>query len=101
MAAQDVIMHWVYCNCYAVDVRTVMREIETDFSIPAFSFVSKERFEQCKYDSRLLEPTLDMIKAFKPEILNLLELLLPKLAAGWELQRGHMFDFGNNKETTH
>ena len=97
MAAQDVIMHWVYCNCYAVDVRAVMREIETDFSIPAFSFVSKERFEQCKYDSRLLEPTLDMIKAFKPEILNLLELLLPKLAAGWELQRGHMFDFGNNK----
>ena len=68
-----------------------------DFTAPAFSFVSKDRFEQCKYDSKLLEPTLDMIKAFKPEILNLLELLLPKLAAGWELQRGHMFDFGSNE----
>ena len=70
-----------------------------DFTTPAFSFVLRDRFKHCKYDSKLLEPTLDMIKAFQPEILNLLEILLPKLAAGWELQRGHMFDFGSNETT--
>ena len=61
-----------------------------DFTTPAFSFVSKGSFEHYKYDSKLLEPTLDMIKAFQPEILNLLEILLPKLAAGWELQRPYV-----------
>ena len=28
LAAQDIIMQWVYCNVYTADVRTVMRSIE-------------------------------------------------------------------------
>ena len=68
-----------------------------DLSKPAFSFVSKERFDNCVYDTSLLQPTLDVISEFSEEVIEFLRILLPKLAQGWDLQRGTIFDFGSGK----
>ena len=68
-----------------------------DLSKPAFSFVSKERFDNCVYDTSFLQPTLDVISEFSKEVIEFLRILLPKLAQGWDLQRGTIFDFGSGK----
>ena len=65
MAAQDVIMHWVYCNCYAVDVRTVMREIETVFQefrkLGKFSTKSTGYWEHCDKFVPLMKEMFDIV----------------------------------------
>ena len=63
-----------------------------DLTKPAFTFISKERFEQCLYPACLLEPTKLIIEQYRGDICCTLQLLLPMLAAGWKRQRGEMFE---------
>ena len=80
---------------------TTKPELMLDLTSPAFSFVSKERFEHCLYPSALLQPTIEVIEQYRSEACRCLELLLPMLAKGWKQQRGDLFDFGgenNSKE---
>lgn len=77
-----------------MDLMTTKPEVLIDFASPAFSFISKARFNHCLYSPSLLEPTIQIIEQYRQEICKTLELLLPKLAAGWKHQRGEMFGFG-------
>ena len=78
------------------DLTSTNPEQLLNLSSPAFSFVSKERFDSCKYESHLLHPTLEISKTHKQEVIDVIALLLPQIASGWELQRGSIFGFGEN-----
>ena len=82
------------------DLATVKPELLLDLSSPAFSFVSSERFLACSYPSNLLEPTTRIIEENRSDIVDALKILLPKLASGWALQRGDMFEFGENQDSS-
>lgn len=69
-----------------------------DLTKPAFTFVSKERFESTLYKADLLHPAKIIINNFESEIITMIKLLLPKLARGWVKQRGEIFDFGGGEE---
>ena len=76
------------------DFSSVEPALLLDLTQPAFKFVSQERFSSCLYSEELLLPTKLIIESFRTEILSVLRILLPKLAKGWERQRGQMFGFG-------
>ena len=83
------------------DLSSTKPELMLDLTTPAFSFVSKDRFQHCLYPSDLLQPTIEVIEQYRSEVCHCLQLLLPMLAKGWKQQRGELFDFGgvnNNKE---
>ena len=76
------------------DLCTVKPELLLDLTSPALSFVSKERFQACLYTDELLEPTKAVIENNRTEVVKVLIILLPQLAAGWSKQRGAVFGFG-------
>ena len=76
------------------DLCTVKPELLLDLTSPALSFVSKERFQACLYTDELLEPTKAVIENNRTEVVKVLNILLPQLAAGWSKQRGAVFGFG-------
>ena len=80
------------------DMTTVKPELLLDLSRPAFSFVSSERFEACAYPANLIEPTV-LIEENRSDVVAALKILLPQLASGWALQRGDMFEFGDNPDS--
>ena len=76
------------------DLKSVKPQLLLDLSSPALSFISPERFKSCLPPPDLLLPAQQVIEEHRQELLDLLQLLLPKLAAAWELQRGDWFGFG-------
>ena len=76
------------------DLTTVMPELLLDLTSPALKFVSAERFKACLYPTDLLEPTKNVIESNRNSVIQVLTILLPKLAAGWSRQRGASFEFG-------
>ena len=46
----------------------------------------------------MLEPTLSLIEEHRGEVISALKILLPKLANGWEKQRGDSFQFGDKQD---
>ena len=62
----------------------------------AFSFAAELKLEEVlKWDSKLLVSLKAHIDLYKPQIIKLLDILLPQLAEGWFIQRGDVFGFGN------
>lgn len=61
---------------------------------PAFKFVSAERFHQTRYDDDICEAISSVATAFQPEVTKLLKMVLPKLADGFQKQKGDIFSFG-------
>ena len=76
------------------DLTSTKPELLLDLTAPAFSFISKERFKHCLYPSVLLQPTVEIIEAYRSDICMTLKILLPMMAHGWKQQRGEMFEFG-------
>ena len=69
-------------------------------SEPAFTFVSADRFRQTKYDDDVCEAISRVVIAFQPEVLKLLRIILPKLAEGFQRQKGDIFSFGESDEVS-
>ena len=58
---------------------------------PAFQFVSQERFDQCKYDDEICDAIKVSVEGMENEIQSVLDMILPKLAAGFKKQKGDIF----------
>jgi len=67
---------------------------------PAFKFVSKERFIQTRYDDDICKGILKEANAFKPQVTKLMKMILPKLADGFQKQKGDIFGFGDYDESS-
>ena len=78
------------------DLTTTKPDDLLDLSQPAFLFTSKERFEFCvkSWDESIIQSIQIFVKIHKERIVKVLHLVLPKLAKGFHLQRGHVFGFG-------
>lgn len=59
-----------------------------DLDKPAFKFISKERFEQCKYDSDICEVIAKTGQQMRTQVLSVLTMVLPALAKGFKNQKG-------------
>ena len=66
---------------------------------PAFKVVSTERFKQARYDQEICDAIVKVAASFRPQVIKLLEVILPKLAAGFQKQKGDIFSFGNCDKT--
>ena len=53
---------------------TVKPELMLDFTSPALSFVSTERFKACLYPTELLQPTVDLIEQYRTEVVQFLSI---------------------------
>ena len=62
---------------------------------PALSFVSENRFKQCKYKEELLTSLNNFITEHGESLKDLLNKLLPRLGEAFQNQKGHIFGFGN------
>ena len=80
------------------DLTTTPSRLLLDLSTPAFKFISKERFESVKYPDTLLRGTKQVLEQYNDKVVSVLDILLPRLASGWELQRGNMFQFGKSPD---
>lgn len=76
------------------DLRSCPPESLCQTSEQVFHFVSEDLFKWCKYKQELLNSLDDTIDLYKSEIINLLKIVLPRLADGFEHQKGHIFGFG-------
>ena len=65
-----------------------------DLDNPAFCFASSERFKQSNFSPNLLAPAKQILTVNKSQACKVLSLLLPRLAEGWERQRGNQYGFG-------
>ena len=77
------------------DLTNVQTDLLLDLTKPALSFVSEQRFKDCLYPSDLLKSTVRVIEQFRPEIIAVLNVLLPRVTRGWARQRGEIFGFGD------
>lgn len=78
-----------------LDLTTTKPELLLDLSKPAFAFVSKDRFEHCKYNKDLLTAIKKAVDENSDRIVKVLSLTLPKLASGFHRQRADVFGFGS------
>uniref|UniRef100_A0A0L8FLC5 Uncharacterized protein n=1 Tax=Octopus bimaculoides TaxID=37653 RepID=A0A0L8FLC5_OCTBM len=62
---------------------------------PALGFVSSRRFQEIRYDEHICSAADAIATELKPEVLKVLLRLLPKLADGFQNQKGVLFGFGN------
>ena len=76
------------------DLTTTPSRLLLDLTAPAFKFVSKERFDHVKYPENMLEGTKQFLEQYQDKVVSVLDILLPRLAKGWEIQRGDQFQFG-------
>ena len=65
---------------------------------PAFSFISKARFDSTRYDDEVCNAIEDTVNLYRPHVLKSLKVLLPALAAGFQRQKGDFFYFGEYDE---
>ncbi|CAH1252996.1 Hypp1057 [Branchiostoma lanceolatum] len=63
---------------------------------PAFKFISKERFQQTKYDNEICSAIVQVATTYQSEVTRLLRMFLPKLATGFQKQKGDIFGFGEH-----
>ena len=69
-------------------------------SSPAFKFTSfvRRAFLSVKYPDSLLVGTRQVVEEHSDKVVSVLDILLPRLASGWELQRGDQFQFGSSSD---
>ena len=84
----------LYQELKEVDVATLLQVQE-----PAFKFVSKERFQHTKYDEDICDAILKVATSFQPQVIKLLKMIIPKLATGFQRQKGDIFAFGDYDES--
>ena len=73
----------------------------SDFSKPAFKFVSTKRFlEQCLWHPDICASVKKAAEECREETVKFVRYLLPKLASGWFRQRGNYFGFGDYDESS-
>ena len=65
---------------------------------PAFSFISEERFKYSNFPEELLVPARSVLEENKEKAAKVIKILLPKLAEGWERQRGDEYSFGSKPD---
>ena len=65
---------------------------------PAFKFISEDRFQKTNFPEELLAPSRLVLSQNKELATQVLELLLPKLAKGWEKQQGDEYSFGEKPD---
>ena len=80
------------------DLTTTKPEKLLDLSTQAFNFISENRWKYCQLPMDLLDPTRVIVQEKWGELVKVIGLLLPKLAAGWERQRGDEYGFGSNPD---
>ena len=73
-------------------------ELLLDLTRPAFGFTSKERFDSVLYPKEIISSMETAIETYRGPVVSVLKLLLPRLATGWERQRGDMFWFRDTRE---
>ena len=62
----------------------------------AFSFANRLEFEEVTlWNPKLITSLVSYIDLYKPQVLQIIDLLLPMLAEGWFIQRGNVFGFGD------
>ena len=66
-----------------------------DLDSPAFDFISVERFKHSNFPEELLASARVVVQENKEQVVKVLTLLLPRLAKGWERQRGDQYGFGS------
>ena len=81
------------------DLQTVKPQLLLDLTTPALSFISAERFKHCLPPADLLLPAQIMIETHRQELIDLLQILLPRLAKAWDIQRGEQFGFGDSQDS--
>lgn len=84
----------LYQELEEVDVATLLQVQE-----PAFRFVSQERFHRTKYDEDVCDAILKVATSFQPQVIKLLQMILLKLATGFQRQQGDIFAFGDYDES--
>ena len=80
------------------DLTTTSTEKLLDLDTPAFSFVSAERFKHSNYPEELLVPAREILSLNAAQASKVIGLLMPRLAQGWERQRGDEYGFGSNPD---
>ena len=78
-----------------MDLTTTKPEKLLDLTKPAFDFITKERFDSCKYNKDLLAAVKRIVDQDSERIVKVLSLTLPKLASGFHRQRANVFGFGS------
>ena len=81
-----------------LDLTTVDVEKLLDLDHPALNFISPERFKQSNFPEELLVPARQVLSENSQLACQVLKLLLPRLAKGWERQRGDEYGFGTNPD---
>ena len=81
------------------DLQTVKPQLLLDLTTPALSFITVERFKSCLPPAELLLPAQQLIETHRQELIDLLKILLPRLAKAWDVQRGEQFGFGDSQDS--
>lgn len=83
----------LYQELSDVDPATLLQADE-----PGLKFVSQERFQHTRYDQDICNSILHIATTFQPEVIKLLKMIIPKLATGFQRQKGDIFGFGDYNE---
>ena len=81
-----------------LDLTTVEVEKLLDLDRPALNFISPERFKASNFPEPLLVPARKVLSENFQLACKVFKLLLPRLAKGWERQRGDEYSFGSNPD---
>jgi hypothetical protein len=84
----------LYEELMAVDAATFLNVDQ-----PALKFVSTERFQHTRNDEDICKAIVKVATAFQPQVTKLLKMILPKLAAGFQKQKGDIFGFSDFDES--
>ena len=84
-----------------VDLTTTEPAKLLNLDSPAFSFISSERFKHSNFHEELLAPARLVLQQNKEQATKVISLVLPRLAKGWERQRGNEYGFGTNPDPEH
>ena len=78
------------------DLQNTTGESLFDITKPAFKFISNERFkESCKWPKEIMSAVSSFVLENRQRVKDVLDLVLPRLADGFFLQRGNVFGFGD------
>ena len=83
-----------------LDLTTTAPEKLLNLDCPAFTFISAERFKASNFPEHLLAPAREILSENSDLAVKVIGLLLPRLALGWERQRGSEYSFGSGSNQT-
>ena len=63
--------------------------------MPAFKFTSEERYKECMWIPPIVDSLKTAVESNRAEVIQVIKLCLPQLAAGWFRQRGNVYGFGD------